>query len=49
MAAILVSHGALDALCEKNKLLFRRLLARRSILVGSPDNLRSPFTNHLLF
>jgi hypothetical protein len=49
MAAILVSHGALDALCEKNKLLFRWLLARRSILVGSPDNLRSSFTNPLLF
>ena len=49
MAARLVSHSALDALREKNKLLFRWLLAHPSILVGSPDNLRSSFTNHLLF
>ena len=49
MAARLVSHRALDTLHEKNKLLFRWLLAHLSILVGSPDNLRSSFTNHLLF
>jgi len=49
MAAILVSHGALDALCEKNKLLFRWLLARPFVGVGSPDNLRSSFTNPLFF
>jgi hypothetical protein len=49
MAALLVSHGALDALRKNRKLICRWLWPRRFILVGSPDNLRSSFTNHLLF
>jgi len=49
MAALLVSHGALDALRKNRKLICRWLSAQPFILVGSPDNLRSSFTNHLLF
>jgi len=49
MAALLVSHGALDALRKNRKLICRWLSAQPFILVGSPDNLRSWFTNHLLF
>jgi hypothetical protein len=49
MAALIVSHSALYALREKTKLVWRWLLYRPSILVGSTDNLRSSFTNHLPF
>jgi hypothetical protein len=49
MAALLVSHSALDALREKRKLLFRRLSARPSIMVRSSINLRTTFTKGLLF
>jgi hypothetical protein len=37
MSALLVSHSAPDTLRKKRKLVFRRLFARPSIVVGSPD------------
>jgi hypothetical protein len=49
MTALLVPHGALDALCKKRKLILRRLWARHPVLTGSPENLRSSLTNRLLF
>jgi len=49
MAALLVSHSPSDALCKKRKLVFRRLFSRPSIVVRSPINLRTLFTNELLF
>ncbi len=49
MAALLVSHSPSDALRKKRKLVFRRLFTRPSIVIGSPINLRTLFTNELLF
>jgi hypothetical protein len=49
MAALLVSHSALDSLGKNRKLICGWLMAGSFILVGSPRNLRSSFTNHLLF
>ncbi len=49
MAAFLVSHSAPDALRKKRKLVFRWLFARPSNQVGLPVNLRTSFTNELLF
>jgi hypothetical protein len=49
MATFLVSHSAPDALRKKRKLVFRWLFARASNQVGSPVNLRTSFTNELLF
>ena len=37
IAALLISHGASDALRKKRKLVFRWLFVRPSIVVGSPD------------
>ena len=49
MAAPLVSHCPSDTLRKKRKLVFRWLFTRPSIVVRSPINLRTSFTNELLF
>jgi hypothetical protein len=49
MAALLVSHSPSNTLRKKRKLVFRWLFTRPSIVVRSPINLRTSFTNELLF